>query len=1131
MEEYNVHAPAHLFKEALSQKKVRGMAEQKQGEPEVVTTQLVDTEASPGEAARLWWSTSLLKECLHELFEQQAARTPDATALISATERLTYRELNARANRLAHFLRDRGVGADTPVGVCTERSAEMVVALLGVLKAGGGYVPLDPEYPRERISLMLADSGVTLLLTQQRLLAGLPPHAAEVLRLDADWDEVAQSPETNLPGAATPENLAYIIYTSGSTGRPKGVMVTHRALGNHMLWMQRRFPLTFADRVVQKTPFSFDASVWELFAPLLVGARLVMAAPGGHQDPTYLCGFMIEQGITALKIVPSLLERLLDEEGFRQCESLRYVFCGAEAMPLKLAERFFGRTGAELFNLYGPTEAAIDVTFWPCKPGHKRKSIPIGKPIINTQVYVLDERMRLAPMGVSGELYIGGESLARGYWQRPELTAEKFVPNPYGKTPGARLYRTGDMVRWNDERELEYLGRNDAQVKVRGFRIELGEIEAALLERDEVGRAVVLVREEEGRAKQLAAYVAASDGVEPDSRELRGYLQGRLPEYMVPASINVVAEMPLMPNGKVDRKALLALKVEGGARERELEGARNEVEELLAQVWRDVLGVERVGIRDNFFELGGDSILSIQIATKAKQLGLPVRVRQLFQHRTIAELAGAIQQSSVANPTEPTKAERDEAFGELPLTPIQRRFFEHRLPNPHHYNQSVMLEADAAPDPDTLRAVVAKLVAHHTSLLLRFTETEGVWHQSYADSEQHEVVSYVDLSHLAGDEQRRQLEAQAAATQAGLNITQGPLLRAVLFDLGAGRGARLLLAIHHLAIDGVSWRILLEDLQTVFNQAREGRSVELPGRTSSFKRWAEGLRQYAASGRLRAEASYWLDDRRRQVAPLPVDYAEGENRVGSARSVEVALSREETRALLQEVPKAYHTQAQEVLATAVALAVREWVGGTRVLVDMEGHGREDVIEGVDVSRTVGWFTSVYPVLLEVEGSDLASALKSVKEQLRGVPQRGVGYGVLKYLGADEGLRERLRGTREAEVSFNYLGQFDQVLGGSEFSAAPESTGAVQDARGMRPHLLAINGMVVDGQLRMTWGYSEAMHRRESVEYVAGEFIEVLREIVEHCRNEEAGGYTPSDFPLANLDQESLDSLLRDFEAF
>ncbi len=1046
--------------------------------------------------------------CIHELFEQQVERTPEATAVIFGEASLTYEELNRRANQLAHYLRERGVSAGEPVGLCVERSLEMVVGMLGVLKAGGGYVPIDPEYPRERVSQMLGDASVRLLLTQSHLTTNLPSHAAVEVRLDDDWCEIAQSAETNPTASASAENLAYMIYTSGSTGVPKGVMIPHRALGNHMAWLQRRFPLTTADRVIQKTPFSFDASVWEFYAPLLVGAQLVVAEPGGHADPGYLVELIREQKVTILQLVPTMLERLLDEAGVEECRSLRRVYCGGEALSVHVTERFRGKLDAELCNLYGPTEVTIDSTYWVCEAG--RSSVPIGKPVSNTQAYVLDEGMRPAPIGVAGELYLGGDSLAHGYWQRAGLTAERFVPNPYSTTRGARLYRTGDVVRWNTAGELEYFGRNDHQVKIRGFRIETGEIETALLERSEVGRAVVLVREEEGKGKQLAAFVVSSNGVEPSSKELRQYLQGRMPEYMVPANIEVMGELPLMPNGKVDRQALLAMSNETPGSE--YEAARNNVEELLVQVWQEVLGVERVGIHDNFFELGGDSIVSIQVIARMRQHGVKFKLKEMFQYQTIAELV------QVASVTEQAETVVDEAVGAVALTPIQQHFFAQGLANPHHFNQAVMLAMDDCPEESVLETVMQKLVAHHAALRLRFTHTEAGWQQAYAETSEQPLVTMIDLSDLTEDEQRPTLEAEAAEAQASLNISTGPVLRTVLFNCGEN-GARLLLVVHHLVVDGVSWRILLEDLQTLYGQAQRGENLELPAGTNTFKRWSESLREYANSAEMQQEAEYWLRQSQESIGWLPVDDETGENTVGSVRSVEVKLSREETLALLQDVPKAYHTQIQEALMTALALALRDWTGTDKLLVEMEGHGREDVVAGVDVSRTVGWFTSVYPVLLKLNGDEIPTALKSIKEQLREVPQRGIGYGIWKYLGAGAAERDSA-----AEVSFNYLGQFDQVLSGGEFRSATESAGPTQSWYNNRPHLLSIGGMIVDGQLQMNWGYSEAVHRHETIKRVAAHFVEKLRALIEHCQSEGVGGHTPSDFPLARLEQEQLEMI-------
>ena len=889
---------------------------------------------------------------------------------------------------------------------------------------------------------------------------------------------------------------------------PKGVMIPHRALGNHMAWMEGRFPLTTTDRGVQKTPFSFDASVWEFYAPLLTGAQLVIAEPGGHADPSYLVQLIREQNVTTLQLVPTLLERLLEEDGIEQCASLRRVFCGGEALTVSVTERFREKLrAAEFTNLYGPTEVTIDSTYWVCEAG--RSSIPIGKPVSNTQAYVLDEAMRVVPIGVAGELYLGGESLATGYWQRAGLTAERFVPNPYSTTPGTRLYRTGDVVRWNVTGELEYFGRNDHQVKIRGFRIETGEIESALQELDEVGRAVVLVREEEGR-KQLAAFVVSSNGVEPNSKDLKEYLQGRMPEYMVPASIAIVGELPLMPNGKVDRQALLAISSQTPGSE--YEGARNDVEELLVQVWQEVLGLERVGINDNFFELGGDSIVSIQVIARMRQHGVKLKLKEMFQHQTIAELA----QAANGNGTEQVNRVADEAVGAVALTPIQRHFFAHGLNNPHHFNQSVILATDECPEASVLESVMQKLVAHHAALRLRFTETENGWQQAYADATDEPIVTFSDLSQLSGSEQRATLEAEAAAAQASLNIINGPVLRVVLFDCGES-GARLLLVVHHLVVDGVSWRILLEDLQTLYAQAQRGETFELPATTSTFKRWSEKLGAYANSAAMQQEASYW--QQHNTSVRLPVDDETGANTVGSTRTVEVKLSKEETQELLQQVPKAYHTQIQEVLATAVTLAIRNWTGADQLLVEMEGHGREEVVGDVDVSRTVGWFTSVYPVQLELKTDELGSALKSIKEQLRGVPEHGIGYGIWRYLGT--GTTES---TPAAQVSFNYLGQFDQVLSGGAFRPATESAGPVQDPREKRDHLLAISGMVIDGELRMKWAYSEAVHRRETIERVVAQFAAELRALIEHCQSEGVGGHTPSDFPLVRIEQKQLETL-------
>ncbi|RKG67657.1 amino acid adenylation domain-containing protein [Corallococcus sp. CA054B] len=580
---------------------------------------------------------------LTSLIEAQVARTPDAVALEFEGSRLTYRELDARANQLAHALRKHGVGPEVRVGLCVERSLEMVVGLLGTLKAGGAYVPLDPGYPQERLGWMLEDARPPVLLVQERLLARLPASDAKVVKLDTGWEEIAREPTTAPAPTATPDSLAYIIFTSGSTGRPKGAMNAHGPVVNRLLWMQSAYRLTPRDVVLQKTPFSFDVSVWEFFWPLMTGAKLVVAKPGGHQDPGYLKSLIASASVTTLHFVPSMLQAFLDEPGVAECTSLQRVVCSGEALPLELKELCL-RTlpGAGLHNLYGPTEAAVDVTFHACKANDGRRSVPIGRPVDNTRICILDAELQPVPQGAAGELYIGGVQVGRGYLARPSLTAERFIPDPYATVPGARMYRTGDVARWLPDGEIEYLGRADFQVKIRGLRIELGEIESSLEKHPTVRQAVVLAREDRPGQKRLVAYVTGKDA-KPEGAALRTYLLERLPEYMVPSNIVVLERMPLSPNGKADRKALPAPEAGGADPSRPFVAPGTAIEQQIAQAWKDLLHVERVGLDDPFFELGGNSLLALQLHRRlTAELGVTLALTDLFQYPTVRALAARL---------------------------------------------------------------------------------------------------------------------------------------------------------------------------------------------------------------------------------------------------------------------------------------------------------------------------------------------------------------------------------------------------------------------------------------------------------------------------------------------------------
>jgi amino acid adenylation domain-containing protein len=585
-----------------------------------------------------------LQSCIHTLFEEQAARTPDAIALIFEDQQLTYQQLNERSNQLAHYLLKQGVSTETLVGILCERSLEMIVALLATLKAGGAYVPLDPAYPQERISFMLQDAAIEVLLTQQHLSASLPSSRLRAVCLDSGREAIAKESRENPVTGVQPENLVYVIYTSGSTGQPKGAMLAHRNILNCLRWMQETYGLTAADRFLQKNSLNFDPSVWEIFWPLCVGASIVIARPGMQQDTAYLLEAIVEHEISAIYFVPSLLGLFVEELAGRETPSLKYVLCGGESLPVEMLQGFFASTGAELHHSYGPTETSIAVTEWTARRDESPRVVPIGRPLANTQVYVLDERMEPVPHGVAGELYAGGTCVGRGYLHRPELTAERFIPDPFGEDAGARLYRTGDRVRYRADGNVEFLGRVDHQVKIRGYRIEPGEIEAALRAHPSVRESLSLLRADGRGGKQLVAYVVRQPGQNVTTADLRGHLKQRLPEYMIPSAFVMLEELPLMTNGKVDRKRLPAPEQNSAELEEEFAGPRDMLEFRLAQLWEEVLDLHPVGIRHSFFELGGHSILAVRLMAKVrKAFDCHLPVATLFEAGTIERLASVIR--------------------------------------------------------------------------------------------------------------------------------------------------------------------------------------------------------------------------------------------------------------------------------------------------------------------------------------------------------------------------------------------------------------------------------------------------------------------------------------------------------
>ena len=809
-------------------------------------------------------------KCIHQLFEEQVERSPNAIAVVYENQQLTYYELNYRANQLAHYLQTLGVKPDVLVGLCVERSLEMVVGLLGILKAGGAYVPLDPNYPQERLSFMLEDAQVPVLLTHHHLIERLPEHRANLVCLDTDWLLICESSQDNALAQLTvgiaavqAVNLAYVIYTSGSTGQPKGVMLSHRNLCNHMFWMQTAFPLTEKDKVLQKTPFSFDASVWEFYAPLLVGGQLLLAQPGGHADTAYLKELIAKEQVTTVQFVPSLLQILIEQGGLETCRSLKQIFCGGEALPVVVQENLLSNLNVNLHNLYGPTEACIDATFWTCKPGIKRQIVPIGRPIANTQIYILDEYLQPVPVGVPGELHISGAGLARSYLNRPELTQEKFIPNPFYNSKfteqNSKLYKTGDKARYLPDGTIEYLGRIDNQVKIRGFRIELGEIEARLSQYEDVQACCVIAREDTPGDKRLVTYVVPHQHSLPTINELRQFLKAKLPEYMVPSAFVMLESLPLTPNGKIDRRALPAPDLQSDCTDKYV-APRSPIEELLAQTWAQVLKVEQVGIYDNFFELGGHSLLATQVVSRIRNIfKVELPLRELFGAATVAQLAyliGQLQQQNLELSAPPILRRAENA--ELALSYAQQRlwFLDQFEPNSPFYNMPIALRLAGTVQVVALEQSLQEIIARHEALRTNFITVDGQPTQ-IIQTESTWTLSVVDLKHLSTSEQEivTQQLAQQQAIQPFDLVTEA-LVRATLVVLSETEHI-LLMCMHHIVFDGWSMSVFVQELAILYNAYSQGQPSPLRPLPIQYVDFALWQRQWLQGEVLQSQLSYW----------------------------------------------------------------------------------------------------------------------------------------------------------------------------------------------------------------------------------------------------------------------------------
>jgi amino acid adenylation domain-containing protein/non-ribosomal peptide synthase protein (TIGR01720 family) len=1346
------------------------------------------------------------QKTMHQLFEEQTGRTPENVALICEGRTLTYQQLNEQANRLAGLLKDKGLNTGDFTAVICERSLEMVIAIMGIIKAGGVYVPFEPAFPKARIQNILADLKIGIVITQYQFLRTICefqwylPELTEVVLLDVEteqplpeelnsqsvkalWDHVAANatdrvtaagfvssytgnafPEaevdqyrdylvnlvqpylrtgarvleigcgsgllmfaiakqagcyvgldpseltqrrnreyaaangyTNLelhtgfaheisglklepfdviilastiqffpgfiyleqvlttalgllkPGgtilaadvvdpvqkedfrlslenyisshpqdqhrtkidlegelyvhenffrsfkaghpelaqiealyrnitfsnelryrydllltkAVTPgqpsgpdqaapfrrnfwtnwhvqrypgdnlllpipaEALAYVIYTSGSTGVPKGVMIQHRPVINLIEWIDRNFHLAESDRLLFVTSLCFDLSVYDVFGMLASGGSIRIATRHELHHPEKMMDILCHEPITFWDSAPAALQQLVpflpEANSITPQPRLRLVFLSGDWIPVPLPDKLRGAfPGVKVISLGGATEATVWSNYYPIgEVDPEWPSIPYGKPIANARYYILDADYHPCPIGLPGDLYIGGECLALGYVHDPDLTASKFIPDPFNPAPGARMYRTGDLARWFSDGNMEFLGRKDFQVKIRGYRIELGEVESQLLKHPLIKEAVVIARDDDlaqVRAKYLCAYFTAGGKIQ--HAELREHLLLTLPDYMVPTYFVQLDQIPVTGNGKVNRQALPNPK-SMKAQEKAYVPPRTEPERILAEAWQEVLGIEQAGIEDNFFELGGDSIKAIRIISNLSQYNLQLELDKLLECQTISAVSEFIKTATV-------QIDQGMVTGDVPLTPVQAWFWEQKPAGGHHFNQAMFLYREAGFDPEVTRQVFQKIVEHHDALRMVFQNQNGRVVQTNRDrSGDLFDLAIIDLKGLNASGLKPPIEQAANKFQQTMVLEQGPLVKLGLFQTDTGD--HLLIIIHHLVIDAVSWRIILADFTLGYQQASQHQAVEFQPKTTSFKEWSLQLQSYATSSQSLNELSYWTKLAEAQTPVLPEDRTPESNTMKDGCYLTFTISKDNTALLKQEAHHAYNTDINDLLLTALAVTMKEWAGIDQVLVNLEGHGRENIIPNVNLTRTVGWFTSMYPVFLDLTVSDdLAYQIKYLKETIRRMPNKGIGYGILRYLTSASD-RDGLGLDVQPELSFNYLGDFDQDLNTDVFRISDFPAGETISPEARRLYRLDINCLIVSGVLQFTVNYNAKQYQVATMERFTAIYQQSLQKIIQHCLNREQTELTPTDVGYKELSLDELDYITGLFE--
>lgn len=1083
---------------------------------------------------------------IHRLFEEQVTRSPNKIAVLASTgdasrfpglggEPVTYEQLNQEADLLAAILRKKGVGPGRIVAILSHRTFRLVTAVLAILKAGGAYLPIAIEYPADRKHFILADSATPLLLTEKELEREIT-WTGEIMDIQSPR-LFERSPRSTLSTGnnATSTDPAYVIYTSGSTGFPKGVIVEHQGLVNYISFAARQYVSAEETPFPLYTSISFDLTVTSFFTPLVTGNAMVLYH--GDEREFLIERIIEENAVGVIKVTPTHLKLIRNRQGELAPRLKRFII-GGENLETDLArdiyQVFNGRV--DLFNEYGPTEAVVGCMIYRFDPANDTdRSVSIGAPIANASIVVLDSHLRSVPPGITGEIFIGGLVLARGYLNRPELTEERFIKIesshaqrfPFIPSFPARFYKTGDLARWTNKNQLEFLGRIDHQVKIRGYRVELGEIENHILDVAGVEDVVVVSFDDGSGYAQLCAYYVCTPGVELSPGQLREILARELPDFMVPAHFILMEQFPVTQNGKIDRRALPSPHATADHINQYRE-PRTPVEVVMIEVWQDILGVEKIGIDDGYFSLGGDSVKAIQIASALQQRHLKMDITHLFQYPTIGELSPLVTPIKIQVSQEPVQ-------GLVPLTPIQHWFFQKDEQKTHPFNMSLLLHRQQGYNLDLLEKVFSRLLEHHDALRMRFERKQGTvegdtiiqFNRSIDDIpalvhiQVHEIENQPDWPQRVGE--------MADQVQQSVNPFNGDaLIKLGLFKTPAGDF--LLLVVHHLVMDGVSWRILLDDFNQLYHAAEKNQPLELPLKTTSYLEWAVKLCRYADSRNLLKELDYWKKMADIPFTPVPRDREVTDRKQTDTRTVTVDLSPGYTAKLLKEVPTAYNTEINDILIASLGLAFNEWGKMNTVAIELEGHGREDIISDVDINRTIGWFTSIYPVCIDMQKfPDIPAMVKGTKETLRRIPNKGIGYGVIKYLTSPH-KRENFDLPWKPGISFNYLGQFDREMSSDSYEvAANVPSGSPVGPHMERNYTLDVSGIIVNQQLILSIAY----HKDEYTMAHIGELIETYKNklclVIDHCAAKKDSELTVSDLSSGDFSEDEMNDIMNELQ--